>query len=52
MNHTPKTWIRRIGVALIFSGVAVGIVWLYTHNPDLEPLTFVLVTAGGLLTLT
>lgn len=51
MNDTPKTRKRGIGIALILIALAVGVLWYFTRDPTLEPITFLLSTAGALLVI-
>lgn len=44
-----KRFNRRIGLTLILLGIFVGVVWLVTKEQKLEPLAFILTTAGALL---
>jgi hypothetical protein len=51
MNDTLRNVKRPIGVVLILLATAVGILWYFTRDPTLDPLCFVLATAGSLLVL-
>jgi hypothetical protein len=41
--------VHLIGVVLIAASIIVGITWAITKNSTLEPIAFILATAGGLL---